>query len=59
MNHDSEREAQELDRRDALAEFRHLFHVPKRHDGQPVVYLCGHSLGLPPIAVTSSVPSVC
>jgi kynureninase len=49
MNLASDHEALELDRRDGLAEFRHLFHVPKRHDGEPVVYLCGHSLGLPPI----------
>src|SRR6516162_7940989 len=45
----SDRYAMDLDASDPLAEFRHHFHIPKRPNGEPVVYLCGHSLGLPPI----------
>lgn len=36
------------DREDPLAPFRTEFHIPSRSDGSPVVYLCGHSLGLQP-----------
>lgn len=42
--------ARELDTCDPLARFREQFRIPKRSDGSPVVYLCGHSLGLQPRA---------
>ena len=31
-----------------LRAFRDQFHLPRRPDGRPLVYLCGHSLGLQP-----------
>jgi kynureninase len=37
-----------LDAEDRLASLRTEFHIPRRPDGSPVVYLCGHSLGLAP-----------
>jgi kynureninase len=40
--------ALELDRSDPLARYRDAFLIPPRPDGSPVVYLCGHSLGLQP-----------
>src|SRR5262249_57389484 len=43
--------ARHLDAADPLARFREQFHIPRRADGQPVVYFCGHSLGLQPKAV--------
>lgn len=47
MNPSFDREyAEQQDREDALASLRNRFHIPKRHDGAAVVYLCGHSLGL-------------
>ncbi|SFC90598.1 kynureninase [Spirosoma endophyticum] len=39
--------AQQLDQADPLRHFRDRFHIPKR-DGQPLIYLCGNSLGLQP-----------
>ena len=39
--------ARELDAADELAGFRDRFHLPKLDD-EPVVYLCGNSLGLQP-----------
>ena len=39
--------ARDLDARDPLAEFRTRFRLPL-HDHHPVVYFCGHSLGLKP-----------
>ena len=44
----------EQDAEDALAPVRELFHVPRRSDGTPTVYLCGHSLGLQPKAVAQT-----
>jgi kynureninase len=41
-------DAQALDARDALQDFRASFHIPRRSDGAEAVYLCGHSLGLAP-----------
>ena len=35
---------------DALAHFREQFARPAREGGEPLVYLCGHSLGLQPLA---------
>lgn len=40
-------EAEELDAGDVLASFRDLFHFPK-HNGLPVLYFTGNSLGLMP-----------
>jgi kynureninase len=40
--------ARGLDSADPLAGFRDRFHLPRRPDGQPQVYFCGHSLGLQP-----------
>ena len=45
--------ARELDAVDPLARYRDLFHIPKRPDGEPVLYFCGHSLGLLPKATGS------
>ena len=39
--------AQQLDQTDSLRHFRDRFHIPER-DGQPLIYLCGNSLGLQP-----------
>ncbi|MDB5243073.1 MAG: kynU [Spirosoma sp.] len=39
--------AQSLDRNDPIRHFRDRFHIPQR-DGQPLIYLCGNSLGLQP-----------
>jgi kynureninase len=36
------------DHADPLAHFREAFYIPRRPDGQPVIYFCGHSLGLQP-----------
>jgi kynureninase len=38
------------DAADPLASFRHEFAVPRDGRGEPIVYLCGHSLGLMPNA---------
>ncbi|MGE3165593.1 MAG: kynureninase [Planctomycetota bacterium] len=40
--------ARGLDAADALAPYRERFHIPRRPDGQPVIYFCGNSLGLQP-----------
>jgi kynureninase len=47
--------ARSLDERDPLSSFRDRFHLPKRPDGRPFVYLCGHSLGLQPKAARAVV----
>ncbi|MBM3268220.1 MAG: kynureninase [Candidatus Sericytochromatia bacterium] len=44
----AEEEALRLDAEDELAAFRERFCLPTREDGEPAVYLCGHSLGLQP-----------
>lgn len=46
--------ARQLDAKDPLAGFRNEFHLPV-HNGQPMVYLCGNSLGLQPKAVKSAI----
>ena len=43
----TEEYARTLDQADELAPFRERFAIPQRN-GTPVVYLCGHSLGLMP-----------
>lgn len=42
--------AQALDAADRLAPFRRQFALPLGADGEPAIYLCGHSLGLMPLA---------
>lgn len=42
--------AQARDTADSLARFRGQFAHPRGEDGQPLVYLCGHSLGLQPLS---------
>jgi kynureninase len=37
------------DSADKLQSFRHCFAIPKDTQGQPLLYLCGHSLGLMPL----------
>jgi kynureninase len=43
--------ARQLDAADPLAGFRERFLLPVRPDGSPLIYFCGHSLGLQPKAV--------
>ncbi|HKT72487.1 MAG TPA: kynureninase [Steroidobacteraceae bacterium] len=40
---------QQRDRTDPLASFRERFALPRDPQGRPLVYLCGHSLGLMPL----------
>ncbi len=44
-----------LDAADPLSRLRAAFHVPRRPDGSPTVYLCSHSLGLAPRAARDRV----
>jgi kynureninase len=44
-------EARRLDEADPLRHYRDRFHIPRRANGEPIIYLCGHSLGLQPKAV--------
>lgn len=43
--------AERLDAADPIRAFREQFLIPKRPDGTPKIYLCGHSLGLQPVGV--------
>ncbi|HEX4388270.1 MAG TPA: kynureninase [Steroidobacteraceae bacterium] len=43
-------EARARDERDALRPFRSRFALPSGPRGEPLTYLCGHSLGLMPLA---------
>jgi kynureninase len=43
--------ARQLDAADPLAGLRDRFLLPTRPDGSPLIYFCGHSLGLQPKAV--------
>src|SRR5207302_11132629 len=47
--------ARQLDADDPLRPYRDQFRIPRRADGQPVLYFCGHSLGLQPKAVQACV----
>jgi kynureninase len=47
--------ARARDAADALAPLRERFAVPRGPDGLPLLYFCGHSLGLAPIAARSMV----
>ncbi|MGB0304283.1 MAG: kynureninase [Flavobacteriaceae bacterium] len=40
--------AKHLDREDTLSEYRECFERPTDDQGQPLIYLCGNSLGLQP-----------
>ena len=40
--------ALQLDSEDPLCAFRERFHIPKAHNGTPVIYFVGNSLGLMP-----------
>ncbi|MBI4717078.1 MAG: kynureninase [Planctomycetes bacterium] len=40
-----------LDAADPLAPYRDRFHIPRRTDNRPVIYLAGNSLGLQPTSV--------
>jgi kynureninase len=42
--------AQDCDAADILAPYRKQFELPRRTNGEPLIYLCGHSLGLAPRA---------
>jgi kynureninase len=47
--------ARHLDAADVLAGFRERFELPQDAHGKPLVYLCGHSLGLMPRAARTLV----
>lgn len=47
--------AEALDAADDLAPLRARFALPRGADGEPLVYLCGHSLGLAPLAARERV----
>lgn len=40
--------ARQCDQQDSLRSFRNEFYFPKDADGNPLIYLCGNSLGLQP-----------
>jgi len=46
--------ARRLDREDELKDFRSEFYLPLHSDGNEKLYFCGHSLGLQPKSVQSS-----
>jgi kynureninase len=47
--------ARRLDEADPLRAFRERFALPRAGNGEPLIYLCGHSLGLMPLAARSTV----
>ncbi|HJS91345.1 MAG TPA: kynureninase [Steroidobacteraceae bacterium] len=47
--------ARRLDEADPLRGFRERFALPRDRRGEPLVYLCGHSLGLMPLAARTLV----
>jgi len=47
--------AEALDGADPLAPLRAQFALPRAADGTPLIYLCGHSLGLAPLAARTQV----
>jgi kynureninase len=51
----AEKRARRLDAEDPLRRFRSEFHIPRRPDGEDIVYLCGNSLGLQPRGVKAMV----
>jgi kynureninase len=55
MQYQNSREfAIKLDAEDPLKDFRGKFHIPQKN-GQPVVYLCGNSLGLQPRSAKAAI----
>ena len=54
----AEEEARRLDAEDPLSGFRDRFLLPQNAEGEPLVYLCGHSLGLQPAGVKESIDEV-
>jgi kynureninase len=50
--------ARQLDAADPLKDFRGRFRLPIGHDGLPLVYLCGHSLGAQPAAADECIAEV-
>jgi kynureninase len=50
-----EASARRLDEADPLRDYRARFHLPQRADGRPLIYFCGHSLGLQPKTVRTLV----
>ena len=51
----SREQADALDAADELARWRGQFALPRAADGSAVTYLCGHSLGLAPLAARARV----
>jgi kynureninase len=51
----AEQYALELDRQWQPRSCRHLFHLPLTRAGEPLIYFCGHSLGLQPKAASTLV----
>jgi kynureninase len=49
--------ARAQDAADALAPLRSRFALPRGADGTPLLYFCGHSLGLAPLAARSMIES--
>ncbi len=47
--------ARALDAADPLAAFRQQFALPRNAAGEPLIYFCGHSLGLAPLAARQRV----
>ncbi|MCH8166261.1 MAG: kynureninase, partial [Planctomycetes bacterium] len=47
--------ARHLDETDSLREYRDRFHIPRRPNGEPVIYFAGNSLGLQPKTVRAMV----
>lgn len=40
--------AKQLDAQDELSHYKDEFHIPKNEQGEPLIYMCGNSLGLQP-----------
>jgi kynureninase len=55
MTDSLQQRARALDAADPLASFRAQFALPVSADGKPALYLCGHSLGLMPLAARDCV----
>ena len=55
MNTTAREEARARDAADPLRAFRERFALPRTVDGGPATYLCGHSLGLMPLAARDRV----
>ncbi|MEO0900301.1 MAG: kynureninase [Bacteroidota bacterium] len=47
--------AQYMDHIDPISIFRTKFHLPKRSNGEPMIYFCGNSLGLQPITTRAKI----